>query len=152
MCKYVYLWQTKSIVIIFNLIPTVFKAYFATWVSHSTFTTRRLHASPRENAQRQKVEMWASNVLKFQLNAYLHVTYLRSFTCHKATTKGRRLYFTQRRKASWGFSRPNHPNFSSMCESAYFGTKHQQATSGPPKSLNVRQLQYKDCQQSQQCL
>jgi len=40
-----------------------------------TFTTRRLHASPRESTQRWKVELWARNVREFCLNADLHVTF-----------------------------------------------------------------------------
>jgi len=32
------------------------------WLDVPTFVTRRLHASPRESAQRRKVELWARNV------------------------------------------------------------------------------------------
>jgi hypothetical protein len=40
-----------------------------------TFNTRRLYASPREITQRQKVELWARNVLEFCLNADIHVIF-----------------------------------------------------------------------------
>jgi hypothetical protein len=39
------------------------------------FTTRCLHASPRESTQRGKVELWARNVRKFCLGAEFHVTF-----------------------------------------------------------------------------
>jgi len=45
------------------------------WLDIPTFTTRRLHASPRESTQRWKVELWARNVREFCLNAELHVTF-----------------------------------------------------------------------------
>jgi hypothetical protein len=40
-----------------------------------TFTTGRLHASPRESTQRRKVELWARNVQEYCLNADFHVTF-----------------------------------------------------------------------------
>jgi hypothetical protein len=81
-------------IIIFNLRTAAFKAYCAIWVRRSNFrhqTSPRL--SPRESTQRRKVELWAKNVRKFCLNSDLHVTFRDFFTCCKATTWDRRLYF-----------------------------------------------------------
>ena len=45
-----------------------------------------------------------------------------------------------RRKACWGFFRPENPTASAVFEPANLGTKGQHATSRPPKMLNERIL------------
>jgi hypothetical protein len=58
----------------FNYALQPFKAYCAIWVRLSNLCHQ---ASPRVSprTQRRKVELWARNVRKFFLNAYLHVTF-----------------------------------------------------------------------------
>ena len=56
----------------FNLRTAAFKAYCAIWVRCSNFRHR---ASPPESTQRRKVELWATNVRNFSLNADFHVTF-----------------------------------------------------------------------------
>jgi hypothetical protein len=51
-----------AFIIIFNLRTAAFKAYCAIWVRRSNF---RHQASPRVSTQRQKVELWATNIRKF---------------------------------------------------------------------------------------
>jgi hypothetical protein len=64
------------LIIIFNLRTAAFKAYCAIWVRHSNFRHQASpRVSPRECAQRRKVELWATNVRKFCLNADSHVTF-----------------------------------------------------------------------------
>jgi len=64
------------IIIIFQLRTATFKAYCAILVRRSNF---RHQASPRvssrESTKRRKVELWATNVRKFCLNADLRVTF-----------------------------------------------------------------------------
>jgi hypothetical protein len=60
----------------FQLRTAAFKAYCAIWVRRSNFRHQvSPRVSPRENAQRRKVELWARNVLEFFLNADFHVTF-----------------------------------------------------------------------------
>jgi hypothetical protein len=91
--------------------------------------------SPRESTQRRKVELWVRNVREFCLNADLHVTFYGSFTCRKATTWDRRLYFPSEGRRAEDFFAPKNPTASAGCEPANLGTKGQHATSRPPKPL-----------------
>jgi hypothetical protein len=64
------------IIITFNLGTAAFKAYCAIWIRRSDFLHQASpRVSPRESTQRQKVELWARNVLEFCLNTDLHVTF-----------------------------------------------------------------------------
>jgi len=92
------------IIIIFQLRTAAFKAYCAIWVRRSNF---RHQASPRvspcESTQRRKVELWARNVRyilpKCRLTRYIYG----SFTCRKATTWDRRLYFPSKGRPAEDF-------------------------------------------------
>jgi len=112
-------------------------AYCAILVRHSNF---RYQASPRvstrESTQRQKVELWARNVRWFCLNDDFHAIW-GSFTCRKATTWDRQLYFPSERRRAEEFFRPKNPTASAGCEPANLGTKGQHATSRPPKPLTL---------------
>ena len=55
------------------------------------------------------------------------------FTCRKATTWDRRLYFPSEGRRAEDFFRPKNPMASAGCEPANLGTKGQHATSRPPK-------------------
>jgi hypothetical protein len=73
-------------------------AYCAIGVRRSNFRHQASPCmSPRESTQRRKVELWARNVREFCLNADLN------FTCRKATTWDRRLYFPSEGRRAEGF-------------------------------------------------
>jgi hypothetical protein len=64
------------------------------WVRRYNFRHQASpRASPRESTQRRKVELWARNVRQFCPNADLTCYIQRTFTCRKATTWARWLYF-----------------------------------------------------------
>jgi hypothetical protein len=63
------------IMIIFNYALQPLRLIVRSGLDIPTFATRRLHASPREGTQQQKVELWARNVQEFCLNADFHVTF-----------------------------------------------------------------------------
>jgi hypothetical protein len=66
----------SQVYVYIQLRTAAFKAYCAIWVKRSNFrhqASRRV--SPRESAQRRKVELWARNVRSFCLNADLHATF-----------------------------------------------------------------------------
>jgi hypothetical protein len=72
-----------------------------------TFATRRLHACHHASStQRRKVKLWARNVQTFCLNSDFHVTFRDLFTCRKATTWDRRLYFPSEGRCAENFFRP----------------------------------------------
>jgi hypothetical protein len=69
------------------------KAYCVILVRRSNFRYQASPCvSPRDSTQRRNVELWARNVRKFCWNDDFHAIY-KSFTCRKATTWDRRLYF-----------------------------------------------------------
>jgi hypothetical protein len=110
LCNYSYWGQPRlqnnyiTIIIIFKLRTSAFKAYCAIWVRRSNFRHQASpRVSPRKSTQRRKVELWARNVRKFCLNAHLHVTFREHFTCRKATTWDRRLYFPSERRRAEDF-------------------------------------------------
>jgi hypothetical protein len=85
MCLTVYLYN-------YALQPS--KAYCAIWVRRSNFRHQASpRVSPRKSTQRRKVKLWARNIREFFLNVDLRVTFRDFFTCRKATTWDRRLYF-----------------------------------------------------------
>jgi hypothetical protein len=65
-----------------------------------------------------------------------------SFTCRKATTWDRRLYFPSEGRRAEDCFRPKNPTALAGCEPANLGTKGQHATSRQPKPLfsNTYQL------------
>jgi len=78
----------------FQLRTAAFKSYCAIWVRRSNFRHQASpRVSPRENTQRRKLELWARKcpviLPKCRLQRYIYG----SFTCRKATTWDRRLYF-----------------------------------------------------------
>jgi len=120
--------------IIFNLHTAAFKAYCAIRVRRSNF---RHQAFPRNSTQRRKVELWARNVRgilpKCRLSSYIE----ESFTCRKATTWNRRLYFPSEGRRAEDFFRLKNPTASAWCVPAKLGTKGQHDTSRPPKPFTV---------------
>jgi hypothetical protein len=58
-----------------------------------------------------------------------------SFTCRKATTWNRRLYFPSEERRAEDFFRPKNPTALAGCEPANLGTEGQQATSRRRKPL-----------------
>jgi len=91
--------------------------------------------SPRESTQRRKVELWARNVPVILPKCRKPRYIWGSFTCRKATTWDRRLYFPSEGRRAEDFFRPKNPAVSAWCEPANLGTKGQQATCRPPKPL-----------------
>ena len=73
---------------------------------------------------------------KFCLNADLHAKFRDLFTCRKATTWDRRLYFPSEGRCAEDFFRYKNMAASAGCEPANLGTKGQHANSSPPKPLN----------------
>jgi len=63
------------IIIIFNYALQPSRLIVRSGLDVPAFATRRLQASPRDSTQRRKVELWARNVQKFCLNAYLDITF-----------------------------------------------------------------------------
>ena len=70
-----YFMHDVFFVCLYNLRPAALRLIVRSWLDIPTFTTRRLHASPRESTQRRKVELWARNVRQFCLNADIQVTF-----------------------------------------------------------------------------
>jgi len=127
-----------TIIIIFNLSTAAFKAYSAIWFRRSNFRHQASpRVSPRESTQRRKVELWARNVRKFCLNADLHVTFRDTFTCRKATTWDRRLYFPFEGRRAEDFFRPKNPKATAGCAPANLDTKGQHAISRPYNAGNL---------------
>jgi hypothetical protein len=108
------------------------------WLDVPTLATRRLHTchharTPSGGRRNCGLEMSG----EFCLNAELHVTFRGSFTCRKATTWDRWLYFPTEGRRAVDFFRPKNPTASAGCEPANLGTKGQHATSRPPKQLYI---------------
>jgi len=133
MCSCVYHFCNKTAYFLswswhvyFQLRTAAFKAYCAIWVRCSNFRHQASpRVSPHESTQRRRVELWASNVREFCLNADLQVTFRDLLHA----------LLPLRRKACWGFFCPKNPTASAGCEPANFGTKGQHTTSRPPKPL-----------------
>ena len=133
-----------SVFFIFNLRTAAFKAYCAIWVRLSNFHHQASpRVSPHQSTQRRKVELWARNVREFCLICRIPRYIQGSFTCRKATTWDRRLYFPSEGRRDEDFFRPKNPTGSAGCEPANLGTKGQHAISRPPKPLRwIRQDTY----------
>jgi hypothetical protein len=105
-----------------------------------TFATRRLHAC--HHARAPTVGGTVGGKCPEDLP--------KSFTCRKATTWDRRVYFPSEGRRAEDFFRPKNPTAAAGCEPANLGTKGQHATSGPPKPLCyigsiVRKIIWKVC-------
>jgi len=108
-----------------------FKAYCVIWVRHSSFHHQ---ASPRVTTQEHPAakggtvgEKCPGILPKCRLPHYIY----RSFTCRKATTWDRWLYFPSEGRHAEDFFRPKNPTALASCEPANDGTKGQHATSRP---------------------
>jgi hypothetical protein len=91
--------------------------------------------SPRESTQRRKVELCARNVREFCLNADFHVTFRDHFTCRKATTWDRRLYFPSEGKRAKDFFALRFRRLRPGVNPRTWGTKGQNTTSRPSRPL-----------------
>jgi hypothetical protein len=127
------------ITIIFNYALQPLRLIVRSRLDVPNFATRRLHTC--HHARAPSGGRWncgARNGRYFCLNAHLHVAFRDLFTCRKATTWDRRLYFPSEGRRAEDFVRPKNPTASAGCEPANLGTKGQHATSRLPKPLIQR--------------
>jgi len=119
------------LLLLFSITHCSLKAYCAIWVRPglSTRATMREHPAAEGGTVGEKCQLMLP---KCRLTRYIYG----SFTCRKATTWDRRLYFPSEGRRAEDFFRPKkNPTASAGCEPANLGTKGQHATSTPPKPL-----------------
>jgi hypothetical protein len=107
------------------------------WDRHSNFPQQASpHVSPtREHPVAEGATMCEKCPVILPKRRLPHLYIYRSFTCRKATTWDRRLYFPSEGMGAEKFFRPKNPTASAGCEPANLGTKGQHATSRPCKPL-----------------
>ena len=99
-----------------------------------TFTTSRLPRDPSSQRWNYVGKKWPMN---FAWNDRLPRSIQESFTCHKSTTWDRRHLLLLRRKACWGFFRPENSDGFGRVWTHELGYQRPACTSRPPKPLYI---------------